>query len=121
MTISDYGQGQDGVRVIKDIELPLTGRHVVLVEDIVDTGITLDYLLRHLQARHPGSLKVCVLLDRKVRRLVDTRLDYVGFEVPDEFVVGYGLDYHEEYRNLPFIAIPEIAWPEAKDAGDAGA
>jgi hypoxanthine phosphoribosyltransferase len=120
MTISDYGQGQDGVRVIKDIELPLTGRHVVLVEDIVDTGITLDYLLRHLQARHPGSLKVCVLLDRKVRRLVDTRLDYVGFEVPDEFVVGYGLDYHEEYRNLPFIAIPEIAGFPAKEAEKAG-
>jgi hypoxanthine phosphoribosyltransferase len=109
MTISYYGQGQDGVRVIKDVELPLTGRHVLLVEDIVDTGITLDYLLRHLRDRNPASLGICVLLDRRARRLVDVTLNYVAFEVPDEFVVGYGMDYHEEYRNLPFIAIPEIA------------
>jgi bifunctional protein TilS/HprT len=109
MTISYYGQGQEGVRVIKDIELPLTGRHIILVEDIIDTGITLDYLLRHLNARCPESLKICVLLDRRARRLVDLKLDYVAFDVPDEFVVGYGLDYHEEYRNLPFIAVPEIA------------
>ena len=109
MTISYYGQGQEGVRVIKDIELPLTGRHVILIEDIIDTGITLDYLLRHLNARCPESLKICVLLDRRARRLVDLKLAYVAFEVPDEFVVGYGLDYHEEYRNLPFIAVPEIA------------
>jgi bifunctional protein TilS/HprT len=115
MTISDYGQGQDGVRVIKDIELPLTGRHVILVEDIVDTGITLDYLLRHLRARNPASLAVCALLNRRARRLVEINLNYVAFEVPDEFVVGYGLDYHEEYRNLPFIAVPEIAEFPAKE------
>ncbi len=115
MTISYYGQGQDGVRVIKDVELPLTGRHVILVEDIVDTGITLDYLLRHLRAHSPASLSVCALLDRRARRLVHINLNYVAFEVPDEFVVGYGLDYHEEYRNLPFIAIPEIAEFPAKE------
>ena len=118
MTISYYGQGQDGVRVIKDVELSLTGRHVILVEDIVDTGITLDYLLRHLRAHNPASLSVCTLLDRRARRLVHINLNYVAFEVPDEFVVGYGLDYHEEYRNLPFIAIPEIAEFPAKNDED---
>jgi len=78
---------------------------VVLVEDIVDTGMTLSFILAHLEARHPASLAVCTLLDKKVRRLTDVPLAYVGFEVPDEFLVGYGLDYREEYRNLPFIAL----------------
>jgi hypoxanthine phosphoribosyltransferase len=76
-----------------------------MVEDIVDTGMTLNYLLNYLQTRQPASLKVCTLLDKRVRRLVDVSLEYVGFEVPDEFVVGYGLDYMEKYRNLPFIGI----------------
>jgi hypoxanthine phosphoribosyltransferase len=107
MAISYYGQ-EDGVRITKDIDLPVKDRHVILVEDIVDTGITLNYMLKHLQAKEPASLAVCALLDRRARRLVDVKLDYVGFEVPDEFVVGYGLDFHEEYRNLPFIAVPEI-------------
>ena len=107
MAISYYGQ-EDGVRVTKDIDLPVKDRHVILVEDIVDTGITLNYMLKHLRAKEPASLAVCALLDRRARRLVDVKLDYVGFEVPDEFVVGYGLDFHEEYRNLPFIAVPEI-------------
>ena len=107
MAISYYGQ-KDEVSVTRDIETPLTGRDIILVEDIVDTGITLDYIIKYLQAKNPASLTVCTLLDRRARRLVNVKLDYVGFEVPDEFVVGYGLDYHEEYRNLPFIAIPEI-------------
>ena len=107
MAISYYGQ-KDEVGVTRDIETSLKGRHVILVEDIVDTGITLDYILKYLRAKEPASLAVCALLDRRARRLVDVKLDYVGFEVPDEFVVGYGLDYHEEYRNLPFIAVPEI-------------
>ena len=107
MAISYYGQ-EDGVRVTKDIDLSIKDRHVILVEDIVDTGITLNYMLKHLRAKEPASLAVCTLLDRRARRLVDVKLDYVGFDVPDEFVVGYGLDFHEEYRNLPFIAVPEI-------------
>ncbi len=79
-----------------------------MVEDIVDTGITLSYIINRLKAKRPASLAVCTLLDRRARRLADIRLDYVGFEVPDEFVVGYGLDYREEYRNLPFIGIPTL-------------
>jgi hypoxanthine phosphoribosyltransferase len=107
MAISYYGQ-KDEVGVTRDVEVDLKDRHIIVVEDIVDTGITLDYMLKYLQAKQPASLAVCCLLDRKARRLIDVKLDYVGFEVPDEFVVGYGLDYHEEYRNLPFIAVPEI-------------
>ena len=109
MAISYYSGGSDSaVKITKDIDLSVVGRHVIMVEDIVDTGITLSYILNHLQARKPASLAVCTLLDRRARRLADVRLDYVGFEVPDEFVVGYGLDYREEYRNLPFIGIPTI-------------
>jgi hypoxanthine phosphoribosyltransferase len=107
MAISYYGRNK-GVSVTKDIDIDIKGRHVILVEDIVDTGITLNYMLKHLRDKSPDNLAVCALLDRRARRLVDVKLDYVGFEVPDEFVVGYGLDFHEEYRNLPFIAIPEI-------------
>ncbi len=110
MSISYYSGVKDaGVRVTKDVDVTMAGRHIILVEDIVDTGITLNYLLNNLAAKQPASLKVCTLLDRRARRLADVKLDYVGFEVPDEFVVGYGLDYREEYRNLPFIAIPEIS------------
>ncbi|MEA4879310.1 MULTISPECIES: hypoxanthine phosphoribosyltransferase [Dehalococcoides] len=109
MTISYYsGSNASMVRITKDMDLEVAGRDVLLVEDIVDTGITLNYLLNHLRSKNPASLKVCTLLDRKVRRLIDIKIDYVGFELPDEFVVGYGLDYHEEYRNLPFIGIPGI-------------
>lgn len=78
---------------------------MLLVEDIVDTGMTLSFILAHLKARHPASLAVCTLLDKKLNRLADVSLGYVGFEVPDEFLVGYGLDYQEEYRNLPFVAL----------------
>ena len=110
MSVSYYGgngndNGNGAVQVKKGPDIFIEGRHVVLVEDIVDTGMTLNYLLRYLQSLNPASLKVCALLDKKVRRLVDVNLDYVGFEIPDEFVVGYGLDYLEKYRNLPFIGI----------------
>ena len=112
MAISYYTGGSDATtKVTKDIDLKVSGRHVILVEDIIDTGITVSYVLSHLQSGEPASLAVCTLLDRRARRLADVRLDYVGFEVPDEFVVGYGLDYKEEYRNLPFIGIPTIEKP----------
>jgi len=106
MAISYYGGEASSVgKITKDIDLNLAGRHVIMVEDIVDTGLTLSYVLNHLKAKGPASLAVCTLLDKRVRRIVDIPIDYLGFEIPDEFVVGYGLDYREEYRNLPFIGI----------------
>jgi bifunctional protein TilS/HprT len=106
MALSYYGSQAGGaVRITKDLDMNPEGRHVLLVEDIVDTGMTLGFILAHLKARHPASLAVCTLLDKKVNRLAGVSLDYVGFEVPDEFMVGYGLDYREEYRNLPFVAL----------------
>ncbi len=112
IAISYYSGGGDSiVKITKDMDLDITGRHVIMVEDIVDTGMTLNYVLNHLGARQPASLAVCTLLDRRIRRIVDIPINYAGFEVPDEFVVGYGLDYREEYRNLPFIAVPYIKDP----------
>ncbi len=108
MSISSYGpdtRHSGGVRVLKDLEDPITDRHVLLVEDIVDTGLTLAYLLKLLRGRQPRSLRICTLLDRESVRLIDLRLQYVGFAIPDQFVVGYGLDYKERYRNLPFIGV----------------
>ena len=93
------------VRLVKDLETSLEGRHVIFVEDVIDTGLTLNYLLRNLRARSPASLEVCVMFDKPVRRLVDIPLRYKGFELPDQFVVGYGLDYREKYRNLPFVGL----------------
>lgn len=111
MAISYYS-GDDGqvVKITKDLDSSITEQHVLMVEDIVDTGMTLNYVLAHLLAQKPASLRVCTLLDKRVRRLADISLDYIGFEIPDEFVVGYGLDYKGEYRNLPFIGIlhPEL-------------
>jgi len=105
MTISSYeGDRSGAVRIVQDLSENIAGRHVLIVEDIVDTGMTLNHLMRQLQAREPASLRVVALLDKRVRRLVDVPIDYVGFEVPDEFVVGYGLDFRQRYRNLPFIA-----------------
>lgn len=108
MAISYYG-GKDSsvVKIVKDLDLSVAGRDVIMVEDIVDTGMTLNYILNHLKAKGPSSLAVCTLLDKPVRRLADIHLNYVGFKVPDKFVVGYGLDYREEYRNLPFIGVLE--------------
>ena len=92
------------VRISKDLDLSIAGRHVIMVEDIIDTGLTLAYLLQNLQPRRPKSLQVCVLLDNPARRLVELPIRYRGFEIPDQYVVGYGLDYREEYRHLPYIA-----------------
>lgn len=110
MAISYYGGDGQVVKITKDLDSSITGQHVLMVEDIVDTGMTLNYILNHLSAHSPASLRVCTLLDKRARRFVNVPLDYVGFEVPDEFVVGYGLDYRGEYRNLPFIGIlhPEL-------------
>jgi hypoxanthine phosphoribosyltransferase len=112
LAVSSYGgKGAAGaVRILKDLEHDITGRHVLLVEDIVDTGLTLSYLLRTIQAREPASLRVCTLLDRSVRRIVDLPMAFRGFDIPDQFVVGYGLDHQQRYRNLPFIGVlkPEI-------------
>ena len=105
MTISSYeGDRSGAVRIVQDLTENMRGRDVLIIEDIVDTGMTLNHLMKQLQAREPSSLRVCALLDKRVRRLVDVPLDYVGFEVPDEFVVGYGLDYRQRFRNLPFVA-----------------
>src|SRR5512137_2965525 len=110
MAITRYGAGKRGgvVRIEKDLDLAITGREVLFVEDIVDTGLTLGYLVRNLQAREPAGLAVCTLLDRRVRRLANLPIRYTGFEVPDRFLVGYGLDQGEKYRNLPHLAaLPE--------------
>jgi hypoxanthine phosphoribosyltransferase len=116
MAISSY-EGKEGgaVRIVKDLEEPLAGRDVLVIEDIVDTGMTLNTLLQGLRLRGPASLKVCTLLDKRVRRLVDVPIDYVGFEVPDEFVVGYGLDFRQKFRNLPFIAALRKDWLQSQD------
>lgn len=113
MAISSYGQSTTSsgiVKVIKDLDEELKGKHVLVVEDIIDSGLTLKYLLENLKSRQPASLKVCALLNKPERRKVDVHFDYIGFSVPDAFLVGYGLDYAEKYRNLPCIGIlkPEI-------------
>lgn len=108
MAISSYGAGTKSsgvVRILKDLDAPIEGEHVLIVEDIVDSGLTLSYLHNSLLSRGPASLRTCVLLDKVERREVDFKPDYVGFEIPDRFVVGYGLDYAERYRNLPYIGV----------------
>jgi len=113
MAVSSYGDRTSSsgvVRILKDLNSSIAGRHVILVEDIVDTGLTLDYLYKNLQTRHPASLKVCALLDKREARKREVEVDYIGFHCPNEFVVGYGLDYRGRYRNLPFIGVlkPEV-------------
>lgn len=108
LAISSYGHSTDTsgvVRLLKDLDESITGRHLLLVEDIVATGLTLRYILKVLRARGPASLRVCTLLDRPSHRLAPVEPDYVGFTIPSVFVVGYGLDYRERYRNLPYIAL----------------
>jgi hypoxanthine phosphoribosyltransferase len=108
IAISRYKPGEKGVvRLIKDLEESIEGKDVLVVEDIVDTGLTLAYLCRSLEARNPASLEVCTLLNRPARRIAKIPLKYVGFDIPDVFVIGYGLDYQEKYRNLSYIAIPK--------------
>jgi len=122
MSISYFGNGGEGVRITKDLDRNIAGCRVLMVEDVVDTGMTLNYLLNYLSTRNPASLKVCALLDKQIRRLVNLPLDYVGFEIPDEFVVGYGLDYLEKYRNLPFIGVlrPELRESTETPAAEGG-
>jgi hypoxanthine phosphoribosyltransferase len=107
MAVASYGSATDSsgvVRILKDLDVVIAGRDVLIVEDIVDSGLTLQYLLRNLGSRDPSSLEVCALLTKPERRKVDLPTRYVGFEIPDRFVVGYGLDYAERYRNLPYVA-----------------
>ena len=132
MAISRYGDAKESlgrVRILLDVDIDITGRDVLLVEDIVDTGLTLRYLLSVLRARAPASLEVCALLDKSVRRIVPLTPRYVGFECPDRFVLGYGLDFHERYRNLPDIvqvddldaleADPQALAPRLPESGPA--
>ena len=111
MSVSSYGDDTKSsgvVKIIKDLDEPLEGKNVLVVEDIIDSGRTLSYLLENLQARKPKSLKLCTLLDKPERRVVDVNVDYTGFQIPDEFVVGFGLDYAQRYRNLPYIGVLEF-------------
>ena len=108
MEVSSYGAGTASsgvVRILLDLEQNIEGRHVLIVEDIIDSGRTLNYIIRNLQTRRPASLRICTLLSKPSRREIDVEVEWVGFEVPDEFVIGYGLDFAEEYRNLPFIGV----------------
>ncbi|WP_378955345.1 hypoxanthine phosphoribosyltransferase [Pelosinus sp. sgz500959] len=108
MAVSSYGSGTSSsgvVRILKDLDEDVAGKHVLVVEDIIDSGLTLNYLLDNLKSRKPASIKLCTLLNKPERRKVQVNIDYNGFDVPDYFVVGYGLDYAEKYRNLPFIGI----------------
>ena len=113
MAVSSYGGGTSTsgkVRMLKDVSVDLRGRHVVILEDILDSGVTLSHVCAHLREMGPASLKICTLLDKPSRRQTDVKADYVGFTIPNEFVVGYGLDYDEHYRNLPYVGIlkPEV-------------
>ena len=108
MAISSYGASTDSsgvVRILKDLDINIEGRHVLVVEDIIDSGLTLQYLIRNLEAREPASLEVCALLTKPARREIDIDVRYVGFEIPNQFVIGYGLDFAERYRNLPYVGV----------------
>jgi len=116
MAISSYGAGTDSsgvVRILKDLDMNISGRDVLVVEDIIDSGLTLSYLMRSLTARKPASLEVCTLLTKPERREVEVPVRYVGFEIPNKFVIGYGLDFDQRYRNLPFVAVlhPDLIPP----------
>jgi hypoxanthine phosphoribosyltransferase len=108
MAISSYGGATDSsgvVRILKDLDINIEGRDVLVVEDIIDSGLTLSYLMRNLEAREPASLEICALLTKPSRREIDVPVRYVGFEIPNRFVIGYGLDFDERYRNLPYVAV----------------
>lgn len=111
MSVSSYGsetKSSGVVKIVKDLDEPLSGKHVIVIEDIVDSGRTLSYLLAMLKDRGPESVSLCTLLDKPERRVVDVHVDYTGFQIPDKFVVGYGLDYDQKYRNLPYIGTVEF-------------
>jgi hypoxanthine phosphoribosyltransferase len=108
MAISSYGAATDSsgvVRILKDLDINIEGRHVLVVEDIIDSGLTLSYLVRNLESREPASLDVCALLTKPERREIEVAVRYVGFEIPNRFVIGYGLDFAERYRNLPYVGV----------------
>jgi hypoxanthine phosphoribosyltransferase len=108
MAISSYGAATDSsgvVRILKDLDINIEGRHVLVVEDIIDSGLTLSYLMRNLEARNPASLEICALLTKPARREIDVDVRYTGFEIPNRFVIGYGLDFAERYRNLPYVGV----------------
>ena len=108
MSVTNYSpdsRNMGFVRLVKDLEISITDRHVLFVEDIIDTGLTLNYLLRTLKTRKPASLEVCALFNKEKRRLIDLPLRYKGFDIPDYYIVGYGLDYREKYRNMPFVGL----------------
>jgi hypoxanthine phosphoribosyltransferase len=108
MAISSYGDSTDSsgvVRILKDLDINIEGRDVLVVEDIIDSGLTLSYLMRNLEAREPASLEICALLTKPERREIDVPVRYVGFEIPNRFVIGYGLDFGERYRNLPYVGV----------------
>lgn len=108
MSVSSYGSGTQSsgiVRIVKDLDEPLEGKNVLVVEDIVDSGRTLSYLMEMMKERGAADVKICTLLDKPERRVIDVKVDYTGFNIPDEFVVGYGLDYDQRYRNLPYIGV----------------
>ena len=112
MAISSYGDGTDSsgvVRILKDLDINIEGRDVLIVEDIIDSGLTLSYLMRNLEARGPASLEICSLLTKPERREADVPVRYIGFEIPNRFVIGYGLDFAERYRNLPYVGILDPA------------
>lgn len=111
MSVSSYGAGSKSsgiVKIVKDLDEPLEGKDVLIVEDIIDSGRTLSYLIEVLKKRKPASIRLCTLLDKPERRVKPVAVDYVGFNIPDEFVVGFGLDYAQKYRNLPFIGVVEV-------------
>ena len=111
MSVSSYGAGTESsgvVKIVKDLDQPLDGKDVLIVEDIIDSGRTLSYLIEILKGRNPNSIHLCTLLDKPERRVKDVKVDYCCFNIPDEFVVGYGLDYAQKYRNLPFIGVVEL-------------
>jgi hypoxanthine phosphoribosyltransferase len=122
MEVSSYGgtatESSGLVRILKDLSASIEHEHVLIVEDIIDTGLTLNYLVRYLRGKNPASLRICTLLDKPARRLVEIPVDYIGFTIPDQFVVGYGLDYGEIYRNLKFVGVLK---PEVYSGGEPGA
>lgn len=108
IVVSSYGASTEStgvIRLLKDLDENISGEHVLIVEDIIDSGLTLEYLVSNFETRHPESIKICTLLNKLERRTADVPVDYIGFQVPDEFIVGYGIDYAERYRNLPYIGI----------------
>ena len=111
MSVSSYGSGTKSsgvVRIVKDLDESVEGKNIIVIEDIIDSGNTLSYLLENLKQRHPASLRLCTLLDKPDRRVKQVDVDYTGFQIPDEFVVGYGLDYAQKYRNLPYVGIVHL-------------